>query len=159
MDWNGKKRERRPIAKNRRAFHEYEVLETFEAGIELTGTEVRSLRENNCQLTDCYALIRGGEVWLHNVHIAPYRNGNIANVDPDRKRKLLLHRKEIRLLEQKTREKGLTLVPLSMYFKENSLVKVELALARGKKVYDKRQSIAKRDSQRDIDRAMKERYR
>lgn len=159
MDWDGKKRERRPIAKNRRAFHEYEVLETYEAGIELTGTEVRSLRENNCQLTDCYALIRGGEVWLHNVHIAPYSNGNIANVDPDRKRKLLLHRKEIRLLEQKTRERGLTLVPLSMYFKENSLVKVELALARGKKVYDKRQSIAKRDSQRDIDRAMKDRYR
>lgn len=159
MNWDGKKRERRSIAKNRRAFHEYEVLETYEAGIELTGTEVRSLRENNCQLTDCYALIRGGEVWLHNVHIAPYSNGNIANVDPDRKRKLLLHRKEIRLLEQKTRERGLTLVPLSMYFKENSLVKVELALARGKKIYDKRQSIAKRDSQRDIDRAMKERYR
>ena len=159
MNWDGKKRECRSIAKNRRAFHEYEVLETYEAGIELTGTEVRSLRENNCQLTDCYALIRGGEVWLHNVHIAPYSNGNIANVDPDRKRKLLLHRKEIRLLEQKTRERGLTLVPLSMYFKENSLVKVELALARGKKIYDKRQSIAKRDSQRDIDRAMKERYR
>ena len=159
MEWDGKKRERRPIAKNRRAFHEYEILETYEAGIELTGTEVRSLRENNCQLTDCFALIRGGEVWLHNVHIAPFSNGNIANVDPDRKRKLLLHKREIRLLEQKTREKGLALVPVSMYFKENSLVKVELALARGKKTYDKRQSIAKRDAQRDIDRAMKERYR
>ena len=119
-DWGAKKRERKSIAKNRRAFHEYEILETFEAGLELTGTEVRSLRENNCQLTDCFALIRGGEVWLHNVHIAPYSNGNIANVDPDRKRKLLLHRREIRLLEQKTREKGLTLVPVSMYFKENS---------------------------------------
>ena len=153
------RRTKKPIAKNRRAFHEYEILETFEAGIQLTGTEVRSLRENNCQLTDCFALIREGEVWLHNVHIAPYSNGNIANVDPDRKRKLLLHRKEIRMLEQKTREKGLTLVPVSMYFKENSLVKVELALARGKKVYDKRESIAKRDAQRDIDRAMKERYR
>jgi len=153
------RRTKKPIAKNRRAFHEYEILETFEAGIQLTGTEVRSLRENNCQLTDCFALIRGGEVWLHNVHISPYSNGNIANVDPDRKRKLLLHRKEIRMLEQKTREKGLTLVPVSMYFKEHSLVKVELALARGKKVYDKRESIAKRDAQRDIDRAMKERYR
>ena len=153
------RRTKKPIAKNRRAFHEYEILETFEAGIQLTGTEVRSLRENNCQLTDCFALIREGEVWLHNVHIAPYSNGNIANVDPDRKRKLLLHRKEIRMLEQKIREKGLTLVPVSMYFKENSLVKVELALARGKKVYDKRESIAKRDAQRDIDRAMKERYR
>lgn len=152
-------RKKTPIAKNRRAFHEYEILETYEAGIELTGTEVRSLRENNCQLTDCFALIRGGEVWLHNVHIAPYSNGNIANVDPDRKRKLLLHRREIRVLEQKTREKGLTLVPISMYFKENSLVKVELALAKGKKIYDKRQTIAKRDAQRDIDRAMKERNR
>ena len=158
-DWGAKKRERKSIAKNRRAFHEYEILETFEAGLELTGTEVRSLRENNCQLTDCFALIRGGEVWLHNVHIAPYSNGNIANVDPDRKRKLLLHRREIRLLEQKTREKGLTLVPVSMYFKENGLVKVELALARGKKIYDKRQAIAKRDAQREIDRAMKDRYR
>ena len=158
-EFNTKKRERKPIAKNRRAYHEYEILETFEAGIELTGTEVRSLRENNCQLTDCFALIRGGEVWLHNVHIAPYSNGNIANVDPDRKRKLLLHRREIRMLEQKTREKGLTLVPVSMYFKENSLVKVELALARGKKTYDKRQAIAKRDAQREIDRAMKDRYK
>ena len=158
-EFYGKKRERKPIAKNRRAFHEYEILETFEAGIELSGTEVRSLRENNCQLTDCFARIRGGEVWLHNVHIAPYRNGNIANVDPDRKRKLLLHRREIRMLEQKTREKGLTLVPVSMYFKENSLVKVELALARGKKTYDKRQTIAKRDAQREIDRAMKDRFR
>jgi len=158
-EFSSKKRERKPIAKNRRAYHEYEILETFEAGIELSGTEVRSLRENNCQLTDCFALIRGGEVWLHNVHIAPYSNGNIANVDPDRKRKLLLHRREIRMLEQKTREKGLTLVPVSMYFKENSLVKVELALARGKKTYDKRQAIAKKDAQREIDRAMKDRYK
>ena len=102
-DWGAKKRERKSIAKNRRAFHEYEILETFEAGLELTGTEVRSLRENNCQLTDCFALIRGGEVWLHNVHIAPYSNGNIAHVDPDRKRKLLLHRREIRLVFQRKR--------------------------------------------------------
>ena len=152
-------REKKQIANNRRARHEYEVLETYEAGIELTGTEVRSLRENNCQLTDCYALIRGGEVWLHNVHIAPYRNGGWDNVDPDRKRKLLLHKKEIRQLEQKTRERGLTLVPLSMYFSVNSLVKVELALARGKKLHDKRQAMAERDAKRDIERAMKERYR
>ena len=152
-------REKKQIANNRRARHEYEVLESYEAGIELTGTEVRSLRENNCQLTDCYALIRGGEVWLHNVHIAPYRNGGWDNVDPDRKRKLLLHKKEIRALEQKTRERGLTLVPLSMYFSANSLVKVELALARGKKLHDKRQSMAERDAKRDIERALKERYR
>ena len=149
--------EKKTIAKNRRALHEYEILETFEAGIELTGTEVRSLRENNCQLTDCFALIRGGEVWLHNVHIAPYRNGNLANVDPDRKRKLLLHRREIRILDHKVREKGLTLVPISMYFKENKLVKVELAIARGKKLHDKRQSIAQRDANREIARELKER--
>lgn len=153
------KQKKKPIAKNRRALHEYEVIETYEAGIELTGTEVRSLRENNCQLTDCYALIRGGEAWLHNVHIAPYSNGGFGNVDPDRKRKLLLHKREIRLLAQKTKERGLALVPLSMYFNESSLVKVELALARGKKLHDKRQSIAARDAARDIDRAMKERYR
>ena len=153
------KRERKLIAKNRRAFHEYEILERFEAGIELSGTEVRSLRENNCQLTDCFVLIRGGEAWLHNVHIVPYRNGNIANVDPDRKRKLLLHKKEIRLIEQKVRERGMAVVPTQMYFKENSLVKVEIAVARGKKIHDKRQSIAERDQQRDIQRALKERVR
>lgn len=153
------KRERKTIAKNRRAFHEYEILERFEAGIELSGTEVRSLREDNCQLTDCFVLIRGGEAWLHNVHIAPYRNGNIANVDPDRKRKLLLHKKEIRLIEQKVRERGMAVVPTQMYFKENSLVKVEIAVARGKKIHDKRQSIAERDQQRDIQRALKERVR
>ena len=153
------KRERKTIVKNRRAFHEYEILERFEAGIELSGTEVRSLRENNCQLTDCFVLIRGGEAWLHNVHIAPYRNGNIANVDPDRKRKLLLHKKEIRLIEQKVRERGMAVVPTQMYFKENSLVKVEIAVARGKKIHDKRQSIAERDQQRDIQRALKERVR
>ncbi len=153
------RREKKPIAKNRRAFHEYEILETYEAGLVLTGTEVRSLRENNCQLTDCYALIRGGEAWLHGVHIAPYRNGGWDNVDPDRKRKLLLHRREIRLLEQKTREKGLALVPISMYFNEDSRVKVELAVARGKKLHDKRQSMAERDAKRDIDRALKERNR
>lgn len=153
------KRERKTIAKNRRAFHEYEILERFEAGIELSGTEVRSLRENNCQLTDCFVLIRGGEAWLHNVHIAPYRNGNIANVDPDRKRKLLLHKKEIRLIEQKVRERGMAVVPTQVYFKENSLVKVEIAVARGKKIHDKRQSIAERDQQRDIQRALKERVR
>jgi len=150
---------KRLIAKNRRALHEYDILETYEAGLVLKGTEVRSLRENNCQLTDCFALIRGGEAWLHNVHIAPYSNGNIANVDPDRKRKLLLHRKEIRLLEQKTREKGLTLVPISMYFADNSLVKVELAVARGRKLHDKRQAMAERDTKREIDRALKERSR
>lgn len=147
------------IARNKRAFHEYEILETFEAGIELTGTEVRSLRENHCQLTDCFALVRGGEVWLHNVHIAPFTQGNIANTDPDRTRKLLLHKKQIRYLQQQIQERGMALVPLKMYFKENGLVKVELAVARGKKLYDKRSSMKERDTRREIDRALKERAR
>ncbi len=151
------KREEKTIAKNRRAFHEYEILETFEAGIELTGTEVRSLRENHCQLTDCFALIRDGEVWLNNVHIAPFSQGNINNADPDRRRKLLLHKNQIRFLQQKVAEKGMTLVPLRMYFKENGLVKVELAVARGKKLYDKRSAMKERDTKREIDRALKER--
>jgi len=153
------RREETTIAKNRKALHEYEVLETFEAGIELTGCEVRSLRDNHCQLTDCFALVRGGEVWLHNVHIPPYAKGNIANPDPDRKRKLLLHKRQIRQLQERVREKGLALVPLRMYFKENALVKVELAVARGKKLYDKRASMAERDSRREVERALKERSR
>lgn len=153
------RREETTIAKNRKALHEYEVLETFEAGIELTGCEVRSLRDNHCQLTDCFALVRGGEVWFHNVHIPPYANGNIANPDPDRKRKLLLHKRQIRQLQERVREKGLALVPLRMYFKENALVKVELAVARGKKLYDKRASMAERDSRREVERALKERSR
>lgn len=147
------------IAKNRRAFHDYEIVDTYEAGIVLTGTEVCSLRENNCQLTDCFALIRNNEVWLNNLHIAPYSHGNIANVDPDRKRKLLLHRREIRMLTQKTQEKGMALVPLKIYFDHNSRVKVEIALARGKKLYDKRAAMAERDSKREIERALKQRYR
>ena len=153
------KKEQKVIAKNRRALHEYEIVETYEAGLVLTGTEVRSLRENNCQLTDCYAVIRGGEVWLLNVHIRPYSNGTIFNVDPDRKRKLLLHKKQIRALSRAVSERGMTLVPLSMYFKENSQVKVELAVARGKKLHDKRESMAKRDTNREIQRALKQRSR
>lgn len=147
------------IAKNRRAFHDYEIVDTLEVGMVLTGTEVCSLRENNCQLTDCFALIRKGEVWLNNLHIAPYSHGNLNNPDPDRKRKLLLHRKEIRDLECKTQEKGMALVPIKMYFDRNGRVKLELAVARGKKLYDKRASMAERDSKREIERAMKQRYR
>lgn len=145
------------IASNRKALHDYEILETFEAGIELTGTEVRSLRENNCQLTDTFALVRDGEAWLLNLHIAPYSNGSIFNSDPDRKRKLLLHKKQIRYLAQKTQEKGLALVPLEIRFNDNGLVKVDLALARGKKLYDKRNSMKERDVKRDIERALKAR--
>ena len=152
-------REKKQIAKNRKAFHDYEMVETFECGIVLTGTEVRSLRENHCQLTDCFALIRRGEVWVQGLHIAPYSHGNIANVDPDRKRKLLLHRNQIRYLEGKSKEKGLALVPISMYFAPNGLVKVELALARGKKLYDKRAAMAQRDAKREIERAIKSQVR
>lgn len=147
------------IAKNRRAFHEYEIMETYEAGLVLSGTEVCSLRESNCQLTDAFALIRNNEVWLNNLHIAPYSHGNLNNPDPDRKRKLLLHRNQIRDLAQKTQEKGMALVPLKIYFDRNSRVKVELAVARGKKLYDKRASMAQRDAKREIDRAMKQRFR
>jgi len=153
------KRDETVIAKNRRALHDYEVLETYEAGIELTGTEVRSLRDNHCQLTDCFALIRGGEVWLNNVHIAPYVNGTYHNPDPDRRRKLLMHKKQIRYLHEKVKEKGLAIVPLKMYFNTDGRVKVELALARGKKLFDKRASMRERDMKREIDRAMKERSR
>ncbi len=147
------------IARNRRAFHDYEILETYEAGVELTGTEVRALRDNNCQLTDCFALVRGGQVWLNNVHIPPYKNGNLNNVDPDRRRRLLLHKREIRILEEKTREKGMALVPVKLYFKHNALVKLELAVCRGKKLYDKRAAMAARDAQREIERALKARSR
>ncbi|MCI9129240.1 MAG: SsrA-binding protein SmpB [Eggerthellaceae bacterium] len=153
------KREEKLIAKNRRAFHDYEILETFEAGIELNGCEVRSLRDNNAQLTDTFALVRNGEAWLNNLHIAPFENGNIANVDPDRRRKLLLHKNQIRYLAEKTQEKGLAIVPLKMYFNDRNLVKVEIALARGKKLYDKRNSMKERDVKREIDRALKSRSR
>lgn len=153
------KKQAQDIARNRKALHDYEVLETYEAGIALTGTEVRSLRDNHCQLTDCFALIRHGEVWLHGVHIPPYAFGNIANPDSDRKRKLLLHKNQIRKLEQQTKEKGMALVPLKMYFNKSSIVKVELAVCRGKKNYDKRAAMAERDSKREIERALKERSR
>ncbi len=155
MKDNGQK----TIAKNRRALHDYEVLETFEAGLELTGTEVRSLRDNNCQLTDCFALIRDGELWLNNVHISPYVNGTYNNPDPARRRKLLRHKRLIRYLHETVMETGRAIVPLRMYFNDRGLVKVEVALARGKKLYDKRQSMKERDTKREIDREMKSRSR
>lgn len=153
------KREEKLIAKNKRAFHEYEVLDRYEAGIELKGTEVRSLRDNNCQLTDAFITIRNGEAWLHNLHISPFAQGNINNVDPDRKRKLLLHKKEIRQLGEAVKEKGMAVVPIKMYFAKNALVKMEIAIARGKKLYDKRASMAARDSRREVERALKEHSR
>ena len=153
------KRERKTIAKNRSARHEYFIDETFEAGIELRGTEVRSLRERACQITDSFCLIRDREVWLHGVHIHPYSHGNVWNVDPDRKRRLLLHRRQIDYLDAKLRSKGTALVPLELFFNEQNRVKLIIGLGRGKKLYDKRADMAKRDSDREIRRALKERNR
>jgi SsrA-binding protein len=142
------------ITVNRKARHEYSILQTYEAGIVLLGTEVKSLREGKANLVDSYASLEKGEVWLNNAHISEYRQGNINNHDPVRARKLLLNRNEIRKLIGKVKEKGLTLIPLRLYFKKGK-VKVELALAKGKKVYDKRASIAKRDFKRDQERRIK----
>jgi SsrA-binding protein len=139
------------VTTNRKARHEYFILESFEAGIVLTGTEVKSLRQGNANLTDGYATVRNGEVWLSGMHISPYEQGSYANVDPIRERKLLLHRTEIRKLVSKTREKGLTLIPLKIYFKKN-IAKVQLGICKGKKAYDKRQAIAQRDAERDLRR-------
>jgi SsrA-binding protein len=144
------------IVENRRARHDYELLERFEAGLVLTGTEVKSLRQGRASLAQAFADVRGSELWLVGASIAAYEEGNIANHDPERDRKLLLHRREIASLIGKVREKGLTLVPTRMYWKDGR-AKVELALARGKQIHDKRRDIAKRDAQRQIERALKSR--
>jgi SsrA-binding protein len=143
----------RVVATNRKARHLYHILETLEAGLVLVGTEVKSLRNGKVGMGDAYAVIEGSEGWLLNLHISPYEQGNQFNHDPLRKRKLLLHRRDIRRLIGKTREKGLTLVPLRIYFR-GGWAKVELALARGKKVHDKREDVARRDAERDMARAM-----
>lgn len=145
-------------AENRKARHDYHILEAFETGLVLTGTEVKSLRAGKANLKDSYAQIKDGEMFLHNMHISPYEQGNIFNHDPLRQRKLLLHKAEITRLFSKTREKGLTLVPLKIYFKRG-MAKLELGLASGKKNYDKRQDMAERSAKREVDRAMKERQR
>jgi len=142
------------ITVNRKARHEYAILQTIEAGIVLVGTEVKALRQGKVNLVDGYAKIERGEAWLVSVHISEYTQGNINNHDPVRERKLLLKSAEIRKLIGKTKEKGLTLIPLRLYFK-NGKAKVELSLAKGKKVYDKRRDIAKRDFQRDQERRIK----
>ena len=146
------------ITTNRAARHEYFVLETFEAGIELYGTEIKSIRNGSVNLKESWADIQNGEVFVYGMHISPYEMGNIFNRDPFRVRKLLLHRKEINKLMGKIKQEGLTLIPLSLYFKKQ-YVKVEFGLCKGKKLYDKRETMAKRDAKRDIDRAMKERMR
>jgi len=143
------------IADNRRARHDYELLERFEAGLVLTGTEVKSLRDGRASLAQAFADVRDGEVWLVGAEISTYDQGNIANHIPTRDRKLLLHRGEIASLYGKVREKGLTLVPTRMYWKDGR-AKVEIALARGKDLYDKRQAIRERESKRDMERAVRE---
>jgi SsrA-binding protein len=144
---------RKLIASNKRARHDYHIDDVFEAGVVLTGTEVKSLRAGRASLVDGYAQIKDGEVWLQGVHIPEYTEGTWTNHEPRRNRKLLLHRKEIMRLIGKTRDTGVTLVPLSLYFKDGR-AKVELALAHGKKSYDKRQALAERQAGRDIARAM-----
>ena len=146
------------IAANRKAFHDYFVLERFEAGIELAGTEVKSLRAGTVNMKDSYCTIKNGEIFIRSLHISPYEHGNIFNKDPSRNRRLLLHKREIMRLLGAVKQEGLALVPLSMYFK-GSLVKVQLGLCRGKKLHDKRETAAKRDAARAIDRALKEQNR
>ncbi len=146
------------VATNRKARHNFFIEDSYEAGMVLTGTEVKSLRAHKANMVDSFASLRDGEVWLHNFHISPYSHGNISNHEPKRKRKLLLHKSEIRKLIGKTKEKGYTLIPLKVYFSGN-MAKVELGLARGKKLFDKRKTIADRDAKRDIERAFRERQK
>ena len=149
-----KKTDGKMIANNKKAYHDYFILDTYEAGISLAGTEVKSLRMGKCSIKESFIRIENGEVWIYGMHISPYEKGNIFNKDPLRVKKLLLHKSEIRKLRGKIAEKGYTLVPLKVYFK-NSLVKVEIGLARGKKLYDKRQDIAKKDQRREAEREFK----
>ncbi|MCL5236631.1 MAG: SsrA-binding protein SmpB [Nitrospirae bacterium] len=144
------------VAQNRKAYHDYSIEETAEAGIQLLGTEVKSLRDGKANLKDSYVLIKDTEAFLFNCHISPYTHGNIMNHDPVRTRKLLLHSKEIERLKGKMQQKGYTLVPLKIYFK-GSYVKVEIGLAKGKREYEKRETIKEREARRDIERAMKDR--
>jgi SsrA-binding protein len=146
------------IAENRKAFHDYHIVETFEAGIVLVGTEVKSIREGSANLRDSFARVEDGEIWLYNVHINPYSHRGYMDHEPTRKRKLLLHRQEIRKLIGRTVERGMTLVPTRMYFK-NGHVKVSLALAKGKHAHDKRETIKRRDIDRETRAAVKERRR
>ena len=142
------------IANNKKAYHDYFILDTYETGISLAGTEIKSLRMGKCSIKESFVRIENGEVFIYGMHISPYEKGNIFNKDPLRPRKLLLHKYEINKLLGKTKEKGIAIVPLKVYFK-GSLVKVEIGLAKGKKLYDKRQDIAKKDQQREASRDFK----
>ncbi|HPZ10319.1 MAG TPA: SsrA-binding protein SmpB [Candidatus Eremiobacteraeota bacterium] len=144
------------VATNRKARHLYEILESFEAGIVLKGSEVKSLREGKVSFVDSFARVHEGEVWLYNLHISPYEKGGYINHDPLRNRKLLFHKREIRKIQTETQVKGLTMIPLKIYFRK-SYAKVEVGLGKGKKLFDRRESIAKRDAERRIERASKDR--
>jgi SsrA-binding protein len=146
---------RKVVAQNRRARHDYDILDTFEAGLVLVGAEVKSLRDGKCQLKDSYARIENGEAWLFGVHIAPYVFANgFGTVDPERKRKLLLHHREIEELRERSQQEALTIIPLAVYF-DRGRAKIEIALARGRKLYDKRRAMAERDAKREADRALR----
>ena len=144
------------VASNRKAFHDYFILERFEAGISLSGTEVKSIRLGTLNLKDSFCAVKNGELFVHGMHISPYEKGNIFNRDPDRSRKLLMHRREILKLSQQVKLEGCTIVPLSVYFK-GPRGQLELGLAKGKKLYDKREDAARRDAQRNMERMIKER--
>ena len=153
-----RERAQQNIAENRKAFHDYHILETYEAGLALVGTEVKAIREGGANLRDAFARIEGGEVWLYNVHISAYSHRGYSDHDPTRRRKLLLRRQEIRKLIGKTVERGMTLVPTRLYFK-NGYVKVAVGLAKGKKAHDKRETIKRRETERETRAAVKERRR
>ena len=146
----------RIVAKNREASHEYFIMEDFEAGIELSGTEVKSIRKGNVSLKDAWCMVKDGELWIRHMHIAPYEQGNIFNKDPLRPRRLLMHKRQILYLFSKTKMEGYAIIPLNIYF-SGSRVKLKVALCKGKKLYDKREDMANRDAKRQMDRAMKER--
>ena len=146
------------IANNKKAYHDYFIDDKYEAGIELFGTEVKSIRAGTMNLKDSYCTVQDGELFVHSMHISPYEHGNIFNRDPDRDRRLLMHKREIRKLHDLQKQDGYALIPLSLYFKD-SRVKVELGLCKGKKTYDKRDAIAKRDAKREMERAVREKNR
>ena len=150
----GKTEERKAVAQNKKAYHDYFVLEKFEAGIELFGTEVKSIREGRLNLKDAWCSIKDGEIFVNGMHISPYEHGNIFNRDPMRVRRLLMHKREIMRLLGQTKQEGLTLIPLSVYFVRGR-AKLEMGLCKGKKLYDKRETAAKKDAARNIERSMK----
>jgi SsrA-binding protein len=155
-DAQDRKREDQTVARNRKARYEYFILDSMEVGIVLSGTEIKSVRNGQVNLRDGFARIEDGELWLHNIHISPYEKGTYYNKEPMRPRKLLAHKDQILKLFRRTREKGLTLIPLAMYIKEGKRAKVELAVAKGKQQHDKRDSIAERDAERQINRKIRE---